>query len=423
MPLTDFANQWKEKNQGLFKYAGDGAKNSVDKGLKEAPDYMQDADEGTSFENVQTASVKRHLANDANDTKLYNSAVMEMIGHLSKDNKENYLKHAQPLINYIDTKDKFDFKNNNYTTTENVDTTPDENVRNLQRELNEAGYTDKFGQPLKEDGIYAGKTAYAYDRRMADNPNKKIAITDNYSTNTDSKRYDVVSLNANGEAFDSPSFASAGGPMLDSRLIVDWKNENDVKTESNKYSNGFWDNLKDYAKKYYDYVTDYGYVRSEMKKVSDEFLVKEKGYYTSAWLFEHSLQSNPNDVYRGDGSRIANLVKEDGQFKSTLNDVLKENENENYFNVNKDVYFNNGDLLYSIHAATITFSGTKSSNGWKIKCSFKDTYDFSKFFSYKDSPVASFANNIAVICEDLKALNPYDIYVNFTINIKRSSKV
>ena len=170
-PSTDFVSQWKDKNQGLLKYAGDRAKKSIHAGLKEAPDFMRDADEGTSFENVQTASVKRRLANDANDSKLYNSATMEMIGHLSKENKKPYLKASQPLQKYIDVKDEFDFKHNNYTTTENVDKTPDENVRQLQRELNEAGYTDKFGQKLKEDGIYAGKTAYADDMRKADNTN------------------------------------------------------------------------------------------------------------------------------------------------------------------------------------------------------------------------------------------------------------
>ena len=69
-PSTDFESQWKEKNQDLFKYAGDSAKKSVDKGLKEAPSYMKDADEGTSFENVQTASVKRTLAQDSNNDKL-----------------------------------------------------------------------------------------------------------------------------------------------------------------------------------------------------------------------------------------------------------------------------------------------------------------------------------------------------------------
>ncbi len=101
-------------------------KKSIHAGLDEAPSYMQDADEGTSFENVQTASVKRHLAKDANADKLFNASIMEMIGHLSKENKGSYLKHAQPLQKYIDAKDEFDFKHNNYTTTENVDKTPNE---------------------------------------------------------------------------------------------------------------------------------------------------------------------------------------------------------------------------------------------------------------------------------------------------------
>ena len=182
-PATDPLSQWKEKNQGLLKYAGDRAKKSINAGLEEASDFMRDADEGTSFENVQTASVKRRLANDANDSKLYNSATMEMIGHLSKENKGPYLKAVQPLQKYIEAKDEFDFKHNNYTTTENVDKTPDENVRQLQRELNEAGYTDKFGQKLKEDGIYAGKTAYADDRYRED-IDKTNTNTNNYAMMT-----------------------------------------------------------------------------------------------------------------------------------------------------------------------------------------------------------------------------------------------
>ena len=161
--VTDFAQKWKDKNQSVLKYAGDSAKKSINAGLDEVNSFMKDADEGTSFEKVQDASVKWKLANDANNNKLANSAMREMIGHLSKENKEPYLKDTQPLQTFIDAKDEFDYRNNNYTTTENIDTTPDENVRNLQNELNEAGYTEKFGERLKEDGIYAGKTAYAHD--------------------------------------------------------------------------------------------------------------------------------------------------------------------------------------------------------------------------------------------------------------------
>ena len=109
-PVTDFAKQWEDKHKDAFKYAGDSTKKSIDAGLKEAPDYMRDADEGTSFENVLTASVKRHLAQDSNNDKLHQSALMEMIGHLSRENKELYLKHIQPLQKYIDAKDEFDIR-------------------------------------------------------------------------------------------------------------------------------------------------------------------------------------------------------------------------------------------------------------------------------------------------------------------------
>lgn len=148
-PVTDFAKAWEEKNQSVLKYAGDSAKKSINAGLEEASSFMKDADEGTSFEKVQDASVKWKLANDSNNSKLSNSAMHELIGHLSSENKDIYLEDAQPLQTYIDAKDEFDFKHNNYTTTENIDTAPDENVRALQRELNEKGYTDKFGQKLK----------------------------------------------------------------------------------------------------------------------------------------------------------------------------------------------------------------------------------------------------------------------------------
>ena len=46
------------------------------------------ADEGTYFSDVQTSSLKQHLAKDANDNKLHNSALMEMIGHLSNEKQE-----------------------------------------------------------------------------------------------------------------------------------------------------------------------------------------------------------------------------------------------------------------------------------------------------------------------------------------------
>ncbi len=166
-PFEASMGEWYKKYNDSLKYAGDRAKKSIVQGLMEASSYIKDASPDTNFTDVQTASVKRSLAKDANDKGLYNSAVMEMIGHLSRENKEPYLKQAKPLQTYIDAKDNFDFNHNNYTTTQNIDQTPDENVRQLQRGLNAEGYTDKMGQPLKEDGILGGKTLYAYDTSRA----------------------------------------------------------------------------------------------------------------------------------------------------------------------------------------------------------------------------------------------------------------
>ncbi len=162
--VNSTAQGWLDKNKDSLKYAGDKAKKSIHAGLEDAHSFMKDADEGTSFGKVQDAAVKWRLASDANDKRLAHTARNEMIGHLSAENKEAYLKDAQPLQAYIDAKDAYDYRNSKYTTTENADKTPNEEVRQKQRELNRLGYTDKFGEPLKEDGVLAGKTQYALDK-------------------------------------------------------------------------------------------------------------------------------------------------------------------------------------------------------------------------------------------------------------------
>lgn len=42
---TLLSQNWKEKNKDSMRYAGDSAKKSIDAGLKEALDFMRDADE------------------------------------------------------------------------------------------------------------------------------------------------------------------------------------------------------------------------------------------------------------------------------------------------------------------------------------------------------------------------------------------
>ena len=198
------AENWKENHKEILRYAGDGARKSIDKGLSEAKGFMKDATDATNREKVYDTAVKWRLAVDSHNGELYKSAQNEMIGHLSNENKEPYLRSARPMSEFIDAKDEFDYKIGNYTTTENADTVPNENVRRVQSNLNSMGYTDKFGEKLKEDGIMAGKTRYAYDTFVNDNF-KNSEKTDGEKFNFD----EYFKMTPGGEV------ASAGGPMWD----------------------------------------------------------------------------------------------------------------------------------------------------------------------------------------------------------------
>lgn len=159
----DLDDAWKNDHEKELRYAGDSARESVDKGLKETAKFMKDAPDGTNYSDVQSASVKWSLAHDTDNKELKQSAFDELTGLLSTENKEEYLKKARPLQEFVDAKDIFDHQRKNYTTTKNSIQRFDQAVQNLQHKLNEKGYTDKFGEKLKEDGIYGGKTRFAED--------------------------------------------------------------------------------------------------------------------------------------------------------------------------------------------------------------------------------------------------------------------
>ena len=168
-------NSWAKKNQDAIKYAGDGAINSIKKASNDyLNEYLKDAPEETDKDELFGSIAKWQLARDANDEKRGNVARNNIIGHMSTENKDHYLKEQIPFSEYVKAKDEFDYKHKNYTTTEFLDNTPDEIVRREQQKLNELGYTDKFGERLKEDGIEGAKTRYAKDNYEADNAHKYI---------------------------------------------------------------------------------------------------------------------------------------------------------------------------------------------------------------------------------------------------------
>lgn len=75
-------------------------------------------------------------------------------------------------------------------------------------------------------------------------------------------------------------------------------------------------------------------------------------------MLEHSLQDNPSNQWRGTNSRIANLIRNDSSYLNALEKVI-ENSNDQEIDTYIDVAFDDDDLYYSIHRATIHIYGYK----------------------------------------------------------------
>lgn len=152
--------------------------------------------------------------------------------------------------------------------------------------------------------------------------------------------------------------------------------------------------------------------------VGAETYLKHKGYDTSAWLLKHSLQSKPEDVYRDDNSRIAQLIKNDPAFLKEL-DIAIANSDGKTLDKTISVSFKQGDLYYSIHKNDIKLTGYKDENGkWKISARLSDEYNFSELTSWmdgEDATLGTVANDVAYFSEKIGAITPYNIYVDFNI--------
>lgn len=151
---------------------------------------------------------------------------------------------------------------------------------------------------------------------------------------------------------------------------------------------------------------------------ADNYLTK-KGYHTSAWLLKHSLKENPEDVYRDNNSRIAQLIKNDPAFLKELDKAIAESDGKTLDTTLDKVIFESGDLYYSIHKGNIKVTGRKGNDGkWKISAQLNDEYNFSELTTWMDGEDASLgtlANDAAYFSEDIGAITPYRIYVDFNI--------
>lgn len=153
-----------------------------------------------------------------------------------------------------------------------------------------------------------------------------------------------------------------------------------------------------------------------------QHFLREKGYLTSAWMLEHSLEDNPSNIWRGNDSRIAYLVNHDSAYLTALDKKIKSSWNgkvEGYLDTDP---FKTGDLYYSIHKSNIYVSGYKQKNGkWIVHATLTDTYDFTEIQSFMNdnggwstqAGIGTLANDAAVISQFLNAINPYKVTVDF----------
>ena len=87
----------------------------------------------------------------------------------------------------------------------------------------------------------------------------------------------------------------------------------------------------------------------------------------------------------------------------------------------KDIRFEKDDLYYSIHKANIHVKGHRQSNGkWLVHATLIDKYDFTELMTLMDGGgwstqvgLGTVANDMAVVSQKLRAINPYWVCVEF----------
>lgn len=120
-------------------------------------------------------------------------------------------------------------------------------------------------------------------------------------------------------------------------------------------------------------------------------------------------------------SRIAYLINNDNAYLSKLDEAISRSE-DGKISQYLDVYFEEDDLYYSVHAANVYVDGYRQSNGhWLVKATMTDKYDFTVIQSLMSQDgsfsaemgLGTIANDAAVISQLLGAINPYNVTVEF----------
>ena len=143
-----------------LNYSGDKAYRSYMDGIRKADEFIKinkiNPKKKNIFE-IISDYLKMFLSEISGDMETF----WDSFENLSATkNSKNKTKDLNTLLEDIDKKD---YSSGKRTTDKYTDNNFDETVYNMQREFNEQGVTDKYGNKLKEDGVYGPNTQWVSD--------------------------------------------------------------------------------------------------------------------------------------------------------------------------------------------------------------------------------------------------------------------
>ena len=154
----------------------------------------------------------------------------------------------------------------------------------------------------------------------------------------------------------------------------------------------------------------------------------------SARLLTNSLSlfgKEPSNMLIEDEETIQ-LILENQTFKDRINQLIKKyGEGNEEFIVDDSaptedilIRFDNKDLLFALHDATLFVRGTKDANNiWNLEIEIKDTYDFTDFKNFKEYAdsnksklediLSTTLNNFGVVSSEYGVIKTYNVRIKF----------
>ncbi len=172
--------------------------------------------------------------------------------------------------------------------------------------------------------------------------------------------------------------------------------------------------------------------------MASAFYLRTTGKSITADFLEHSLSFNPkplNITAESKYSYVVDKIKESKEYNNFLDNQisLAEQAGKTYIDktvINdknkpeiKSIEFNTGDLSTSIHGTYSThIIGSQEKGQWNIDTVINDRYDFKvNTKDYKDRPVLTAGNNLAVGSQVLETISKYNVTIH--VSDKRAVKI